>query len=47
MTFEELIKVALAAPPGSIMHATAKPDNKGNRSDFEVVAVNGQKPKEA
>ncbi len=50
MTLADLIKVALAAPPGSIMYAKqTTPVDVKNPIDveFEFDNINGQKPAEA
>lgn len=48
--FETILRTALAAPPGSVMHAHYNKDEKTgaiDESSFELDSVNGQKPAEA
>ena len=47
LTLSEILDMALAAPAGTIMHATYKVDDNGVPVSFEMEEVNGQKPAEA
>jgi hypothetical protein len=45
MTLEDVIRVALASPPGSITFA--KRTESDDALTFEIESVNGEKPAEA